>query len=167
MKKLLIALLAIALISSCKDDGTDPAPDQSVEPFISYTIDGVDVKFENPTGQRMLTTVPDILFVKGRSSTANWPAMDLRIDKDSADFADGQTFTANKDNVFIAWCRFWGDGGKEYSTSQQGASLNITLDKIEFKKGGIAAGTFSGTVRDGSLNDYVITNGSFHVVIQD
>ncbi|MFY0644320.1 MAG: hypothetical protein JXR19_07620 [Bacteroidia bacterium] len=170
MRKLSAFIIFSCLLStvlfSCKSE--EETPDvQETTPFVSYKFDGVEVVMDNVVGRRLLTTVPDLLTVQGSLDPSGLPRMYISTYDDSADLKDGRSVIANKANIFKHQAKFWDITGKEQGTVYDSTELKIDYSKIEYFPGGVVSGTFSGVIRDGSKNEYTISDGKFHVIVEN
>ena len=173
MKKLSVFLvfsmfLSVALFS-CKDETpTTPTPEEMPDPYLSYKFDGVEVELkENLRANRLLPTVPDRLSFSGKVDTANWPALNFYVALDSADYMNGMEVTANKANLLTSQMNIWIAGGKVFQSSHDNTEMKVKFTKVEFKKGAMIEGTFSGSVNSGGSTPATITEGKFLLEIVD
>lgn len=170
MRLSIFALLcSVLLFISCGDSSTTPSPeDNSIDPFISYKFNGVEVVLnDNLKATRVLNTSPTRLNISGKVDTANWPSLNLYIASDSANFKDGMTVTADKPNIFGAQVNISIAGGRLYQSSHDNTAITINFDKASFVTGDVISGSFSGTVNSGGSEEATITDGSFQLIIED
>ncbi len=175
---LLLTILSLSMITSCKDDD-DLNPNDPDSKFgeISFKADGQEIRFSSGKASFWsLFAGSEILSLSGATTDAKVIRIDFTILGDTTLQDFNYNFSHNCGNLgtericgFLTYNEDVLQISQElyFSSEVPDGNLNIEISSIDYRSGGHIAGTFSGTVFSAAANNdsRTISDGKFNLKI--
>ena len=131
--------------------------------YITFKAGGVPVSLTELDAIRKDTANPRILELKGSGTGSTDPSFKITTSESSIGFVAGLNIVANVSTFGVSDISYTDASGNGYISMLDFEGMNIFISEISYTNGGIIKGTFSGKMKNFTLQQIVITEGNFRL----
>ncbi|MGM9474786.1 hypothetical protein ACS5PU_00090 [Pedobacter sp. GSP4] len=181
VKYLMVSLIAILTIASCKKEinwnaqGQNTSPggngntggEQNSEYYISYKANVEQISIKDVLANRNATESPRKLIVFGNKNLVSQPKFKIYSEESIIGFEKGLNVGNSDFTAPGYYVEFTDKLGVLYSTANDAKGVNYFISDISYKKDGFVQGTFSGQATAANSAVINITEGKFKAKFSD
>ena len=130
---------------------------------INFKANGVAVSETVVTGTRGSTTNPRSLVISGTGASAANPTFKFYSEESFIGFVQGLNVNCTTASNPSDYIEYTDSNGVLYSTKNNTTGVALSFSDISYTSGGVATGTFSGSISTANKVTIPITDGVFNV----